>query len=188
MPVDDFMKLWTQGDLNSERKLQKILLAGLDKVVQAQSDALAKVQVGSPVAGPVVRWMEEWGYPSQVNARLVGGALTFSGHLFGKSVTSDSLGKVIRPGTILERVSDGAQIKVASLNGLTATVAGYGNSVLSDDAAPGSWDIISEVWSDYRDATDAQSLDRAFREVGTQIHAETFEIPKTRQETHGTKW
>ncbi len=45
------------------------------------------------------------------------------------------------------------------------------------------WDIIAEVWSDYRDAADPRYLDRIFREVGTQIHAETFEIPKTRKNT-----
>ena len=45
------------------------------------------------------------------------------------------------------------------------------------------WDLISEVWSDYRDASSPRSLDRTIREVGTQIFAETFEIPKTRKNT-----
>jgi hypothetical protein len=179
----DFMKLWTQGDADSERLLQKILLGGLDKVVQGQSDVLARISVGEPAAGPVVRWMEEWGYPSQITARLAGNVMTFSGNLFGKSITAESLGKVIRTGTILERPSDGVQAKVSSVDALTATVAGYGNTVLSNDAAAVSWDIISEVWSDYRDATGPRYLDRIFREVGTQIHAETFEIPKTRKNT-----
>ena len=74
-------------------------------------------------------------------------------------------------------------MKVTSVDGLDATVAAYGNTTLSDDAAAGGWDIIAEVWSDYRDASDPRSLDRIFREVGTQIHAETFEIPKTRKNT-----
>jgi hypothetical protein len=39
------------------------------------------------------------------------------------------------------------------------------------------------VWSDYRDASDPRSLARTFREVGTQIFAETFEIAKTRKNT-----
>ncbi len=80
----DFMKLWTQGDADSERLLQKILLGGLDKVVQGQSDVLARISVGEPAAGPVVRWMEEWGYPSQITARLAGNVMTFSGNLFEK--------------------------------------------------------------------------------------------------------
>ncbi len=70
--VGDFMKLWTQGDIDSERKLQRLLLAGLDKVVQEQSDVLAQIKVGPSVASPVVRWMEEWGYPSQIAATLTG--------------------------------------------------------------------------------------------------------------------
>jgi hypothetical protein len=181
--VFDFMKLWTQGDQESERKLQKILLMGLDKVVQGQSDVLSKIPVGPVIAGPVVRWMEEWGYPSQIRASLDDNVLTFSGYLFGKAINGESVKKVIRAGTILERPSDGVQVKVSSVDGLTAAVASYGNTTLSDDEDPVSWDIIAEVWSDYRDASDPRALDRIFREVGTQIHAETFEIPKTRKNT-----
>jgi hypothetical protein len=183
MAVDDFMKLWTQSDQVSERKLQKILLAGLDKVVQSHSDALAKIPLGPPVASPVVRWMEEWGYPSQVTARLQGNTLGFSGTLFGKPLTAGLLAKVIRVGTILERPTDGVQVKVVSVTALSAAVTAYGATVLSDDPAACMWEIISEVWSDYRDAGEARSLDRVFREVGAQIHAETFEIPKTRKNT-----
>ncbi len=181
--VDQIMKLWTQNDPESERKLKKILLDGLDKVVQEQSDVLSKIKVAKPVATPVVRWLEEWGYPSQIKALLNGDSITFSGTLFGKDITPERVAKVVRAGTILERPTDGIQAKVASLDGLTATVEGYGNTSLSDDSAALGWDIISEVWSDYRDASDPRSLDRIFREVGTQIHAETFEIPKTRKNT-----
>jgi hypothetical protein len=45
------------------------------------------------------------------------------------------------------------------------------------------WDIIGELWSDFQDADYPRSLDRGFYTVGTQIFAETFEIPKTRQNT-----
>jgi hypothetical protein len=181
--VIDFMKLWTQGDPASERFLQKFLLMGLDKVVQGQSDVLSKIPVGQPVSSPVVRWLEEWGYPSQLTARLSGTSMTFSGYLFGKAITPESVKKVIRAGTILERPSDGVQAKVVSVNDLVATVGAYGATVLTDDAQARTWDIISEVWSDYRDAAEPRALDRIFREVGTQIHAETFEIPKTRKNT-----
>jgi hypothetical protein len=181
--VSDFMKLWTQGDIESERLLQKTLRAGLDKVVQEESDVLSKIKIGDPVAGPVVRWLEEWGYPSRITASLTGDTLTFSGYLFGQPVNPESVRKAIRVGTILERPTDGIQAKVSSVDGLTASVTAYGNTTLSDDSEPGYWDIIAEVWSDYRDAADPRALDRIFREVGTQIHAETFEIPKTRKNT-----
>ncbi len=181
--VFDFMKLWTQSDAESERKIRKLLLEGLDKIVQEQSDVLSRIKVGEAVAVPVVRWLEEWGYPSRITAQLSGATMTFSGFLFGKAIDAESVKKVIREGTILERPTDGVQAKVTSVDGLEATVAAYGNTVLSDDAAAVKWDIITEVWSDYRDAADPRSLDRIFREVGTQIHAETFEIPKTRKNT-----
>jgi hypothetical protein len=181
--VSDFLKLWTQSDQTSERRLQKFLLMGLDKIVQQQSDVLSKIKVGPPASGPVVRWMEEWGYPSRITATLEENAMTFSGKLFGKPLEIDTMRKVIREGAILERPSDGAQVKVNEINGLTASVSAYGGSSISDDEFAESWDIIAEVWSDYRDADDPRSLDRVFREVGTQIHAETFEIPKTRKNT-----
>ena len=57
------------------------------------------------------------------------------------------------------------------------------NASPAGDSEPVGWDIISEVWSDFRDASGPRSLDRRFREVGTQIFAETFEIPKTRKNT-----
>lgn len=181
--VIDFMKLWTQSDVESERKLKKFLLMGLDKVVQGQSDVLGRIPVGPSVSSPFVRWMEEWGYPSQVVAQLTGDALTFSGKLFGRSLTDSSLKQIIRLGTILERPDGGAQVKVTALDDLEATVEAYGGTTLSDDSHPVQWDIIAEVWSDYRDADEPRALDRIFREVGSQIHAETFEIPKTRKNT-----
>lgn len=179
----DFMKIWTQSSLESERKMQTVLLDGLDSVVQAQSDVLSRIKVDLPVASPVVRWMEEWGYPSQVVAKLTGDTLTFTGNLFGKTINEESIGKVAREGTILERASDGSQVKISSLDGLSASVNPYGNSSMRDDPEANAWDIIAEAWSDFRDANGPRSLDRTFREVGTQMFAETFEIPKTRRNT-----
>lgn len=181
--VIDFMKLWTQDDAESERKLKKFLLMGLDKVVQGQSDVLSKIPVGPSVASPFVRWMEEWGYPSQVVGQLVDSTLTFSGKLFGQAMTGNSLKQIIRVGTILERPDGGTQVKVTAVDEMSATVEAYGGTVLNDDEDPIQWDIIAEVWSDYRDADEPRALDRVFREVGSQIHAETFEIPKTRKNT-----
>jgi hypothetical protein len=179
----DFMKIWTQGDQESEFKMKTVLLEGLDSVVQAQSDVLSRIKLDRSVAIPVVRWMEEWGYPSTITARLTGNNLAFSGHLFGQAVNGDLVRKVIRDGTILERPSDGCQVKMSSVDGLSAAVMAYGNTSLADDPGPVAWDIISEVWSDFRDASGPRSFERTFREVGTQIFAETFEIPKTRQNT-----
>jgi hypothetical protein len=179
----DFMKIWTQSDDESESKMRLALLDGLDSVVQARSDVLSKIECGRPTESPVVRWMEEWGYPSTITAQLTGNSLVFSGNLFGKPIDESSIRKVIRRGTILERRSDGRQVKISSVEGSAAAVNGYGDTSLVDDLAPTSWDIISEVWSDFRDASESRSLDRTFRAVGTQIFAETFEIPKTRKNT-----
>ena len=118
----DFMKIWTQGDQESEFKMKTVLLDGLDSVVQAQSDVLSKIKLDRSVATPVVRWMEEWGYPSTITARLTGNNLAFSGHLFGQTVNGDSVRKVIRGGTILERPRDGCQVKISSVDGLSAAV------------------------------------------------------------------
>jgi len=186
----DFMKLWTQSDQTAERKLQKFLLKGLDTVVKGDSDVLAKIKVGESIATPVIRWMEELGYPHAVTGQWNGTtSITFTGYLFNAAVTAASLRKVIRVGTILERQSDGLQLKVSAVTGIddgspfVATVAAYGNTSGSADSGGVTYEIISEVWSDYKDADETRSLDRYFREVGTQIHAETFELPKTRKNT-----
>jgi hypothetical protein len=180
---NDFMKIWTQDDPASQRKIRDVILGGLDRVVQADSDVLSRIRVEEPIASPVARWMEEWGYPSRITGQVSGDTITFSGVLFGSSVTAENVRKVTRPGTILEHPSNGAQIKVSSVDGLVATMAPYGNTTLTDDTRPVNWEIIAEVWSDFREGSTARSLDRFFRQVGTQIHAETFEIPKTRKNT-----
>jgi hypothetical protein len=177
----DLIKIWTQGDPESERAMKGMLLHGLDTVVSEGGGVLSKIRMGQPATNPLVSWMEEPGYPSRINSQLNGNALTFSGRLFGKSVTPESLRKIVREGTILEH--GGRQVKVTGIAGLSASVEAYGNTQLTDDTQPAEWDIIAETWSDFRDATDLRSLDRVFREVGTQIFAETFEVPKTRKNT-----
>jgi hypothetical protein len=179
----DFMKIWTQGDQDSELAMKNVLLDGLDSVIQAESDALSRIKADTPTFGPVVRWMEEWGYPSRVSAHLTGTTMNFTGSLFGEAATEGAVRKVIREGTILERNSDGCQVKVSSVDGLVASITTYGNTFLTDDLESTEWEIIAEPWSDFRDAAGPRSLDRRFREVGTQIFAETFEIPKTRKNT-----
>ena len=187
--TDAFLQLWNQSDQVSERKLQKHLLNGLDVIVQNESDTLKKMRVGEPISTPVVRWMEEWAYPSVITGQLSTTTLTISGTLFGKALTTDIVRKVIRVGTILERESSKVQLKVTSVAGIddgtpfTCTVAAYGNTSLSDDLAPTDYTIISEVWSDFKDLDAVRVLDRSFREVGTQILAEGFEIAQTRENT-----
>ncbi|MEW6350272.1 MAG: DUF5309 family protein [Thermodesulfobacteriota bacterium] len=182
-PAFDFMKIWSQSDEESEFRMKTVLLDGLDSTVRGPCDVLSRIKVGKPVANPVVRWVEEHGYPSTITAQLTGNTLVFSGYLFGRMIDEDSVIKVIREGAILERQRGGCQVKVSSTDGLSAVVGAYGNTVLDDDPLPAEWDIISEAWSDYRDASSSRFLDRTLREVGTQIFAETFEIPKTRKNT-----
>jgi len=192
--TSDFMLLWQQSSQAAERKLQKILEPMLDEYVKAESDFLAKIKVGPTCYTPVIRWLEEEGYPDAVTGQLSGtpGApvVTFTGNLFGAAVSADSLLKIIRVGTILLRPSDGLQLRVASVAGIidggpfTVTAAKHGNAgTLGDDGGAITYQIIGELWTDFREVDSTRSLDRTFREVGTQIHAETFEIPKTRKNT-----
>jgi hypothetical protein len=187
----DFMKLWTQSGQVAERKLQKFLLAGLDEISKAKSDVASKIKKAESISTPVVRWMEEYDYPTQLTALWNGSTtLTISGNLFNAAVTLDTIQKIVRVGTILERRSDGVQLKVSSVAGIAddtpfeAVVALYGNTTgAADSPAAVTWEIISEVWSDYKEVDSTRSLDRSFREVGTQIWAETFDIPWTRKNT-----
>jgi len=177
------MKIWTQHDQLSELAMKGMLLCGLDAVVGEESDVLSKIKVDRPATSPVVRWLEEWEYPCHLTAQLAGNTLHVTGHLFGNAVGTESVSKVLREGTILESAAGGGQVKITGVDGLAASVVAYGNTQITDDPDPVQWDIIAEVWSDFRDASEPRSLDRRFREVGTQIFAETFEIPKTRKNT-----
>jgi len=196
------MKVWQQSDQTSERLMQKFLLEGLDTIVQADCDVLSRIKVGKQIATPVVRWVEEQSYPTGLYGQFTGTNLftvseaqTLMGLDFSLVGSTDAmigevLNQVLRSGTILERTSDGAQIKLGSCalirdlaTPFTAVAATYGNSPTTADTTDTYWEIISEVWSDYKDADESRSLTRTFREVGTQIHSETFEIPKTRKNT-----
>jgi hypothetical protein len=186
----DLMKLWTQSTQEAERKLAKLLLTGLDRRIARSSGLTKRFKKGAAIDGPIVRWMEEEGYPQAVtgfwSATSTDG-FTVSGNLFGAAATHANMVKVIRAGTILERSSDGLQVKVSAVHAsaLTCTAAMYGNSGSASgfDSGAVTWELMGEPWSDYSEADDTRALDRTFREVGTQIHAETFEIPKTRENT-----
>ncbi len=185
----NLMKLWEQSDQVSERKLKKFLLTGLDRIVQSKSDFLSKIKVGPSISTPVVRWMEQESYPTAVTVQWAStntDGCTLSGTLFGEAANYENMRKVIRVGTILERESDGVQIKVSAVHSsnLTFTAATYGGPASTDyDTSATTWRVIAEAWSDFKDVDYTRALDRRFREVGTQIHAETFEIAKTRKNT-----
>jgi hypothetical protein len=137
--------------------------------------------------------MEEYDYPTKITAQLSGydatPTLTFSGNLFNAAITKAYIDQAIRVGTYLQRPSDGMQVRVSSVTfsdpaTYTAVVAAHGNSAaLSNDGAPVEYDILFEGWTDSRDADMTRSLPRGFREVGSQIVAETYEILQTRKNT-----
>jgi hypothetical protein len=122
-----------------------------------------------------------------------GTTLAISGYIRQSAVTQDNIQHHVRVGTILERESDGTQVQVSSIAGITdgsstwdATVAEYGNSAggnVVDDSGAVTWVILGEPWTDATDVTDTRALDRFFRECGTEIFAESFEILETRKNT-----
>jgi hypothetical protein len=196
----NFGKLWTQSDQVSERMLQKVLLDGLDKRVESDSGVISKLTKGSPLFNPVVRWMEEEGYPTSLTAELSSTSLTISGELFKAAVTAANIRKVVRVGTVFERPSDGLQISVTSVAGIAdgspfvATVQAHGSSTLpsNDTDGPIMWDIVDELWDEFRDIDETRMKERKFREGGYQMHAETFEMGDLRKDAKyeivGDEW
>lgn len=187
----NFMKIWTQDDEDSRYFMQKYLLGGLDRIVMARSKVTPRIKKGPSIYNPEVTWMEEKAYPSVITGQLTdtGTKFTITGSLFGTVVTAINIRKVLRVGSIIQRPNTRDQYKVTSMAGVIdgspfeATVEPYGNSTPADDSGAISWRIISEVWSDFKDVDESRELGRDKRKVGTQIHAETFEIPKTRKNT-----
>ena len=191
----DIMKVWTMSDQDSERKIKKVLEAGLDVFIsEAESDVLSMLKKGSELSVAVKRWMEEEQYPGRLTAQATSSTnLRFTGTVLGTSLSSvtttgtEVLEQVLREGTILYRESDGVQAEIQSVAGLSggsyydATVTGYGNTTITTDSAATDWTVLSSPWNDLRDVEDPRSLDRAFRKVGSQIFEESFRIPKTRK-------
>lgn len=185
-----FFELWTQSGQDAERKIQKFLLSGLDKVGQAESDILAKIKDAPDINIPLARWMEEADYPTFIEGQLATAEITVNGKIFGQTATEILCKQILRVGTVLERNDGtGLQARVSSIAGLsstppTFTVAAHGNNILSDDtSATTRWDILSELWTDQTNAGEGRGLDRFFRHVGTQIFEEDFVLLKTRQNT-----
>lgn len=186
----DILNLVGQDGQVDERKLKKQLLPAMDARVQAENDTLKKIKVGKEVSTPVVRWKEMSEYVHRVTAQMTGSStqLTFTGGIYDQAVTTASLKDTIRVGTILQRPTDLMMVEVTDITGLasspyTCVVQAWGGKTGSDDGAGVSWDIINELWGDYDEVGDPRALDFRFREVGTEIHEETFEIPWTRENT-----
>jgi hypothetical protein len=186
--ASDFAKLWTQYDQTSERLLKKILHQNMTQRRRAASNIIKKMKKGKTLDGPVMRWVEEEGYPTEVTAQLATTTLTLSGTLQGAALTTASCNNAIRVGTILQRASDRFNLRVGSVSFAGPTfscgVAGHGPSTLnSDDAGPVTWKILSEGWTSFRDFDSTRMLTRKFREVGHQIHAESFELSDMHRNT-----
>ena len=138
----NFMKLFTQSDEASRYLIQKYLLKGLDRIVQARSTITPKIKRGPSISNPEVTWLEQKSYPSTITGQLGGAGTTFTitGNLFGVAVTAINIRKVMRVGTILQRPNSGAQYKVSSMavvidgSPFEATVAAYGNTTSADDS------------------------------------------------------
>ena len=67
--VSDFMKLWTQGDPLRSACFRNSCSSDWTKSFRARATCWQKSR-SAAASGPVVRWMEEWGYPSQLLQRF----------------------------------------------------------------------------------------------------------------------
>ena len=193
--MDEFLELWNQDGQEAERKLNKYLLGGLDEIVQAGSDFLAALTVAEDISNPVARWFEEWAYPTRITAQLSGVGstpiLTYSAPLFGRALTRGNLKNVLSTKRILERPSDGLQLKILSMAGIddgaawTTTVEAYGNTdaLMANDTEPIFYDLVYEPWADMDDAGDGRAIGRYERSTYLQILADVFKIPNTRENT-----
>lgn len=185
LPIDLF-KLWTQSDADSERKIARVIEGGLDQIRESRGGLFARIKKGPDLYVPVKRWMEEHCYELKITAQLNGTTLTFSGNLLGEPITEGALRNHVTVNTVLERRSDGLQVKVTAMDSANyaaknATVAAHGNSgTLSNDASAVTYDILGQASSDYDTTYVPGGLDRRWRKVGTQIMKKFIEMPETK--------
>lgn len=187
----DLFELWNQSATPYYDKLMKKIMSDvLDEVGQEECAVIKRLKKGPALAGQKKEWLEEVDYPTRITAQLSTATLTVSGYLQKAAVNQASIQRALRVDTVLQRVSDGMQCKVSAITGITdgsapweATVAAWGNNVLSDDSGAVDYDIIGELWSDAQDMDASRELSRVPREVGTQIYEEGFQILHSRENT-----
>lgn len=160
--------------------LTKIVDAGIDKIVREGSTVFKRMKKGPPLRSLVKQWMEQWEYDYELTGQLTTSTITFSGYLMNQAMSADLLRVHLRPGMILERASDGLQVKVTSIDApnLQANVAAHGNTgSLSDDTTPTTWEILSAVHSDYDNHWAPMAIAPKFRYCGFQVFKADFEVP-----------
>jgi hypothetical protein len=165
-----FSELWSLNTEEGRQKVNRIILAGIDRTQNERSMFAGKIRNGPTIDQEFVTWLDERDYPRSVQASLATNTLTFSGNLFGSAITAVTILQIIRVGTILERVSDGVQVEVTDIAGLATTpwdctVVVHGGTTLSDDSEATEWTIEGELWTDLTDATNPRALDRITRKV-----------------------
>ena len=178
----NYLKLWLQSDAASREAQQKFLMKGVETINAKASDVMRQINQGPDAWNLTVEWLDRRNTEYKFTGKLTTATLVLSGNLLGAAVTADSMKQHIRIGTILERPSDGLQVKVTATDyaNKQCTVAAHGNSgALSNDASPVRWDILGEAGSDYNTDHQPKSTAAVIRYVGTQIHEETFEAPET---------
>jgi hypothetical protein len=171
----DLMLPWTQSGIEAERKRKKALDADIDYIRELKSSAFSRMTKGANRTSLRKEWMESWSYQLQVTAKCVSSVMTFSGYLMGQAITGDLMRQHVKPRTIFQR-ADGAQAIVGPLStdvdyaGLTANVTLHGNSAasLTDDLTAVTWWIAGEAYTDYDLNWNPKSIDRSFRNCGTQ--------------------
>lgn len=183
----DLFYPWTQSGQDAERKQAKTVEAAIDTIRERKNKLFNLIKKDVPSTNNVRTWMEEQSYQLSITGTLSTSTITFSGYLFKEAISADAMRQHIKGGTILERVSDGIQMRVSATAGdidydnLTAVVSAHGNSgSLSDDASAVEYAILGDSISDYDSTFVGRGIDRGFRYCGSQIFKENLEMPWTK--------
>jgi len=185
--------LMTSTDADIQELISDAMQKTLDTIIPLGNDFLADLKKEGPEDNPKPRWMTDQEHPSFVTATLADATpdtLTFSGNLYGTSITRTLLNNLVDVGTVLQKyTSTGAvyQCQVTaftSSSSLIAQVQHYGNTdanVEFDTGGATSWMIVSTPAYDSRAFTQGMFIQRDYLSTYTQIFQDFIEMELSRK-------
>jgi len=185
--------LMTAADADIQELISDAMQKTLDTIIPLGNDFLAAIKKEGPEDNPKPRWMTDQEHPSEITALLADATpdtLTFSGNLYGTTLTRTLLNNVVAVGTVLQKyTSTGAVYQCVvdaftSSSSLIAEVSHYGNTdanVEYDTGGATTWTIVSTPAYDARAFTQGMFIKRDFLYTYTQIFQDFIEIELSRK-------
>lgn len=185
--------LITEASTTLQELISDAMQKTLDTIIPLGNDFLANIKKEGPEDNPKPRWMTDQEHPSQIQGTLADATpdtLTFSGNLYGTSITRTLLNNVCDVGTVLQKYTSTGAVYQCQIDSFTtsssvvANVSHYGNTdanVEFDTSGATTWTIVSTPAYDARAFTQGMFIQRDYLSTYTQIFQDFIELELSRK-------